>query len=214
MIGTGCIWFPFVVEWIPTQQPIQQPSQTAYPTYTLFPTYQALPTYTLLVTREPEWIWTELFFHHIPVYIPEDWSVLPINHRWERDPYGPVGSGSKECEDYLIIGPDGKQIIIATFVCWEGEGIGGPCPDDIQVFADLGNNEYLYRWPNSEDNTFTYGKTIYGEWTWVTPRGSGYWCMSENPIPYVFRVMGKSYDEITDFSTVDLIMQSLLVNIP
>jgi hypothetical protein len=211
LLGIKLYWQSTEIIPIPTQRESQiiYPTYTYYPTNELLPTYPPLPTYTLFITKEPEWIWTTLPFHRISVEIPKDWSILPINHRWES-----TGSGSKECEDYLIIGPDGKQIITVTFVCSEGEGIGGGCPDNIQIFANLGNNNYLYRLADPENNSYTYGKTTYGEWTWMTPIGKGYWCMSEHPNPYIFQVIGKQYYEITDFSIIDRIMKSLMANSP
>ena len=216
VISTREDWVPFVASMVPSNRT----SQTPYPTYTYYSTYEALatytflPTYTLAISPQPKWIWSSLPFHHISVEIPQNWTILPTNHRWDPNPYGPVGSGSRECEDYLIIGPDGKQIIRVTFVCWEGEGTGGPCPETIQMAGDLGESNYLYRLPVIEDNSYIYGTAYYGEWTWVTPRGSGYWCMGEYPTPLTYEVVGKKYYEITDFSIVDRIMKSLIGQLP
>jgi hypothetical protein len=144
LLVTQKFWYPPE----PAQLLTQEPSQTPFPTYTNYPTLSPLATYTLFKTQEAEWIWTELPFYHVPVEIPENWSILPINHRIEYYNPGVPNSDSKECEDYLIIGPDGKQIIKITFPCTFGEGIGGECPNDIQVAMQFDTNKYLYRWPN------------------------------------------------------------------
>lgn len=195
---------------IPVSKATRQPSQTAYPTYTFFPTYTLSATFPPQKSPEPSWIWTELPFYNIPVEIPENWSVLPINHRIEFSDPGNMNSNREECEDYLIIGPDGKQIITITMVCTFGEGIGGPCDDEIQIASDLGNNIYLYRLPDKENDSFIYGRTKYSEWTWIKPIEFGYWCVLEIPQPIMYQVMGKHYYEINEFSTVDRIVQSLV----
>lgn len=152
---------------------------------------------------ETDWVWVDLPIHETKVYLPENWNVILINEKTI-----PWDSGTKHCGDYLLYGPN-QEVITLTMSCEFGEGMGGPCDDNIQIIEEIDDNHYLYRYPIPQANKYYYESAYYGEWTWASPSGFGYWCMSSSIRTYTFEIQGKTLDEITDFSIVDEIMLSL-----
>jgi hypothetical protein len=194
----------------------QLSTKTPYPTYTYYPTYTPQPTFTQVANHDPRWIWSELFYYHIPVEIPDDWNILPINHRFE--PFEDQIT-MDECEDYLIIGPDGKQVIMINMPCGFAEGVGGPCEETdftivSQASEDQGIKSLIVRTTEESENRYIYYSVLYGIMTFTSPPYTGYWCMHPTLTTYSYMVLGMPYYDIADFSIPDRIMQSLLATNP
>jgi hypothetical protein len=199
LVASQKFWSPLMAVTIPTQQP----SQTAYPTYT------PLPTYTLFFTPEPEWIQSELPYYHIPFKIPDDWNILPINHRFASLSPGDPNPEMQECEDYLIIGPDGKQVIEIHTTCGKAEGIGGGCPEDIQIVESLGGDLLLAKEPDLHDNSYSYLVIDHNSQAWTPP--IEYSCVLPPIVEFKYKVADKPFYEIQEFTVAELIIKSLIL---
>jgi len=173
-------------------------------TYTYYPTYTPYPISASAI--EPRWIWLELNHYGLKVEIPSNWSLFPINSRHEPDKLDQ--SYSDVCEDYLLIGPDGKQVITLMFTCEFGEGVPMEC-SSLTTLIPLEENKYIYRVPREEDNSFIYGSARYADLNGSEPGGPDYICYSEYPTKVRYQYIGRAWDDIDDFITIDRIALSL-----
>jgi len=161
---------------------------------------------------ESHWVWRTMELYQLQVEMPEDWVLEEINRRQvPEDPMNPDNKNMLTCAEYRIISPDRMQVINISRPCGWGEGFGEPCPENIVIARDLGNDDYLYREPNQENNSFLYGTTHYGPVDGTDPLYTGYWCMNPPYTTVEYKYEGKSVWEIQDLSIADQVVASFLV---
>jgi len=187
-----------------------------------FPSIEPLPTYQIQITNsslptletshvESRWVKSTMDLYHLQFEMPEDWALEEINRRQvPEDPIDPNNKNMIVCAEYRITSPDRKQIITISQPCGSGEGFGEPCPDNIVIVKDLGNDNYLYREPNQERNSFYYGTTHLGPVEGTDPLYVGYWCTNPPFTTVEYQIIGKTIWDIQDFSVADQITASFL----